>query len=83
MGTDASMANSKCNFDLAGSQCRYAAFCTRADFYRRGGVPLSTYAMFRGMLPLQGFMLAIVTFNLLIMAFSILDFGTIPNASGE
>jgi hypothetical protein len=35
------------------------------------------------MLPLQGFMLAIVTFNLLIMAFSILDFGTIPNASGE
>ncbi len=55
---------------------------TKEDFYRKGGVPQCTYRMFRGMLPLQGFMVAIVIFNLFILAWWFLGYGTIPNAAG-
>lgn len=56
---------------------------TNEDFYRKGGVPQCTYRMFRGMLPLQGFMVAIVMFNLFILAWWLLGLGTIPNAAGQ
>lgn len=56
---------------------------TKEEFYRKGSVPQCTYRMFRGMLPLQGFMVAIVTFNLFIMAWWLTGNGTVPNASGE
>ena len=59
-----------------------ATFTSR-DFYRRNGVPDATYRMFRGMLPLQGFMVAIVVFNLFIVASWLWGDGSIPNASGE
>ena len=36
------------------------AMFSKPDFYTRRGVPHSTYMMFRGLLPLQGFMVAIV-----------------------
>ncbi|MDZ7754542.1 MAG: YeeE/YedE thiosulfate transporter family protein [Gammaproteobacteria bacterium] len=55
---------------------------TKEEFYRKGGVPRCTYHMFRGMLPLQGFMVAIVVFNLFILAWWMLGKGSIPNASG-
>ncbi len=35
------------------------------------------------MLPLQGFMVALVTFNLFILVWWLLGYGTIPNASGQ
>ncbi len=73
----------KCGFGTECSVMAPEATFTKAEFYRRGGVPLATYAMFRGMLPLQGFMVTVVMFNLFIMASWILDYGTIPNASGE
>lgn len=56
---------------------------TKEEFYRKGGVPQCTYYMFRGMLPLQGFMAAIVVFNLFILGRWLLGYGSIPNASGE
>ncbi len=56
---------------------------TSPRFYREGGVPMATYAMFRGMLPLQGFMVAIVLFNLFILGSWWMDVGSIPNASGD
>lgn len=59
-----------------------ATFTSR-DFYRRNGVPDCTYRMFRGMLPLQGFMVAIVIFNLFILASWLWGDGSIPNAAGE
>jgi uncharacterized membrane protein YedE/YeeE len=55
---------------------------TKEAFYRKGGVPQCTYYMFRGMLPLQGFMVAIVSFNLFIMVWWLTGNGTVPNASG-
>jgi len=59
-----------------------SAFTSR-EFYRKNGVPDCTYKMFRGMLPLQGLMVAIVTLNLFIVYSWIWGEGTIPNASGE
>jgi len=56
---------------------------TNQEFYRRSGVPDCTYKMFRGMLPLQGFMVAIVSLNIFIMASYLWGDGSIPNASGE
>ncbi len=56
---------------------------TKEEFYRKGGVPQRTDYMFRGMLPLQGFMVAIVMFNLFILAWWLLGYGTIPNAAGN
>lgn len=59
-----------------------SAFTSR-EFYRNNGVPDCTYKMFRGMLPLQGLMVAIVTLNLFIVYSWIWGDGTVPNASGE
>jgi hypothetical protein len=73
----------KCGFGTECSVMAPEATFTKPQFYRKSGVPLATYAMFRGMLPLQGFMVAVVMFNLFIMTFWILDYGTVPNASGE
>lgn len=56
---------------------------TKESFYLKGGVPQCTYRMFRGMLPLQGFMVAVVVFNLFILAWWLLGKGTIPNAAGQ
>ena len=56
---------------------------TSKDFYRRNGVPDCTYRMFRSMLPLQGFMVAIVMLNLFILGSWLTDTGSIPNAAGE
>lgn len=55
---------------------------TPRRWYRRNGVPMATYAMFRSMLPLQGFMVAIVVFNLFVLGSWWLNTGSIPNASG-
>jgi len=73
----------KCGFGTECSVMAPEATFTKADFYRRGGVPLATYTMFRGMLPLQGFMVAIVMFNLFIMASWLSGYGSVPNAAGE
>ena len=73
----------KCGFGTECSVMAPEATFTNASFYRKGGVPMATYAMFRGMLPLQGFMVAIVIFNLFILGSWITGAGTIPNASGE
>jgi uncharacterized membrane protein YedE/YeeE len=73
----------KCGF---GTECAVMApesTLTKPDFYRNNGVPMATYAMFRGMLPLQGFMVAIVMFNLFILAFWMLELGSVPNAAGD
>ncbi len=56
---------------------------TKEEFYLKGGVPQCTYRMFRGMLPLQGFMVSIVVFNLFIMVWWLTGQGTIPNAAGD
>lgn len=73
----------KCGFGTECSVMAPEATFTSADYYRRGGVPLATYAMFRGMLPLQGFMVAVVMFNLFIVGSWWLGYGSVPNASGE
>lgn len=49
----------------------------------RKGIPVGTFRMFRSMLPLQGFMTAIVVFNLYILGAWALGIGDIPNASGD
>ena len=73
----------KCGFGTECSVMAPEAIFTKAEFYRSGGVPLATYRMFRGMLPLQGFMVAIVSFNLVILGFWLTGHGSIPNAAGE
>ncbi|MCU7929158.1 MAG: YeeE/YedE family protein [Candidatus Thiodiazotropha sp. (ex Codakia rugifera)] len=73
----------KCGFGTECSVMAPEAVFTKPEFYLRGGVPKSTYHMFRGMLPLQGFMVAIVMFNLFIVASWLMGVGDIPNASGE
>jgi len=73
----------KCGF---GTECAVMApesMLTKPEFYRAGGVPLATYRMFRGLLPLQGFMTAIVSFNLFILVSWLTGYGSIPNAAGE
>ncbi len=69
-----------------GTECSVMApesIVTPKRFYRNNNVPDCTYKMFRGMLPLQGFMVAIVVFNLFILYSWIWGDGSIPNASGE
>ncbi|CAK0754257.1 Sulf_transp domain-containing protein [Gammaproteobacteria bacterium] len=71
----------KCGF---GTECAVMApesIFTKPEFYRARGVPLSTYRLFRGMLPFQGFMMAIVIFNLFILFSWLTGHGAIPNAS--
>jgi len=73
----------KCGF---GTECSVmapeSAFMSR-ERYCDEGVPLCTYRMFRSMLPLQGFMVAIVLFNLYILGAWLLGAGSIPNAAGD
>jgi hypothetical protein len=73
----------KCGFGTECSVMAPESIFTKASFYRNRGVPLATYQMFRSMLPLQGFMIAIVMFNLFIIGRWMLGYGSIPNASGE
>jgi len=73
----------KCGFGTECSVMAPEATFTKPDFYRKGGVPMSTYIMFRGMLPLQGFMVAVVMFNLFILGSWMLDVGSVPNAAGD
>ncbi len=73
----------KCGF---GTECSVmapeSAFMSKEQ-YCDDGVPLCTYRMFRSMLPLQGFMVAIVLFNLYILGAWLLGAGSIPNAAGD
>jgi hypothetical protein len=73
----------KCGFGTECSVMAPESAFTKQDFYTRHGVPLATYAMFRAMLPLQGFMTAIVVFNLFIVGAWLLGTGSIPNAAGK
>jgi len=73
----------KCGFGTECSAMAPESLFTKPDYFRKGGVPLSTYNMFRGMLPLQGFMVAIVLFNLFILASWMGGYGDVPNAAGE
>ncbi len=72
----------KCGFGTECAVMAPEAALTKPAFYRAGGVALATYRMFRGMLPLQGFMVAIVSFNLFILVAWLTGHGRIPNASG-
>nr|VFJ70892.1 MAG: Sulphur transport [Candidatus Kentron sp. FM]VFJ72881.1 MAG: Sulphur transport [Candidatus Kentron sp. FM]VFK17185.1 MAG: Sulphur transport [Candidatus Kentron sp. FM] len=73
----------KCGFGTECSVMAPESVFTKPDYFQKGGVPLSTYSMFRGMLPLQGFMVAIVVFNLFIMIRWMTGYGSVPNAAGE
>lgn len=73
----------KCGFGTECSVMAPESAFTKQEFYRRSGVPLATYSMFRAMLPLQGFMVAIVVFNLFIVGSWLLGTGSIPNAAGD
>ncbi len=76
------MGIAKTGFGTECSVMAPEATFTKEEMYRKGGVPRCTYYMFRGMLPLQGFMVAIVVFNLFILFSWLTGTGTIPNASG-
>jgi uncharacterized membrane protein YedE/YeeE len=73
----------KCGFGTECSVMAPESIFTKPEFYRRGGVPLATYIMFRSLLPLQGFMAAIVSFNLFILVSWLTGHSSIPNAAGE
>nr|VFJ61540.1 MAG: Sulphur transport [Candidatus Kentron sp. FW] len=73
----------KCGFGTECSVMAPESVFTKPGYFLRGGVSLATYRMFRGMLPLQGFMVAIVVFNLFIMASWMSGYGSIPNAAGD
>lgn len=73
----------KCGFGTECSAMAPESIFTEPHHFQKGGVPLSTYNMFRGMLPLQGFMVAIVLFNLFILFSWMSGHGSIPNAAGE
>lgn len=72
----------KCGF---GTECAimspHASLMSQKGYQNRG-VPNATYAMFRGLLPLQGLMTAVVVFNLFILGSWFFGTGSIPNASG-
>nr|VFK62836.1 MAG: Sulphur transport [Candidatus Kentron sp. TC] len=73
----------KCGFGTECSVMAPESVFTKYSYFQRGGVPLATYRMFRGMLPLQGFMVAIVMLNLFILGSWMTGRGDIPNAAGE
>lgn len=73
----------KCGFGTECSVMAPESVFMQEKSYRAKGVPLCTFRMFRGMLPLQGFMAAIVLFNLYLLGAWLLDIGSIPNAAGE
>lgn len=69
-----------------GTECAAMApescFTTEKRFCSGGGAACS-FRMFRGMLPLQGLMTAVVVFNLVILGSWLWLGGTIPNAAGR
>lgn len=73
----------KCGF---GTECSVMApesvFISKKHYCGQG-LPVCTFRMFRSMLPLQGFMAAIVLFNLYILGAWMMGVGDIPNAAGE
>ncbi len=73
----------KCGFGTECSVMAPEAVFIKEKAYCGAGLPQATYRMFRGMLPLQGFMLAIVPFNLYILVSWYLGTGGVPNAAGE
>jgi hypothetical protein len=73
----------KCGFGTECSVMAPEAVFSKPNFYTKRGVPHSTYMMFRSLLPLQGFMVAIVIFNLFLMYAWSSGFGLMPNAVGE
>ncbi len=73
----------KCGFGTECSVMAPESALMSKERYCKDGVPLCTYRMFRGMLPLQGFMVAIVLFNLYILTAWLFGFGSIPNAAGD
>ncbi len=73
----------KCGFGTECSVMAPESVFMKKEHYCSKGVPLCTFRMFRSMLPLQGFMVAIVVFNLFILGAWILNLGDIPNASGD
>ncbi|CAK0780722.1 Sulf_transp domain-containing protein [Gammaproteobacteria bacterium] len=73
----------KCGFGTECAVMSPEAALTTPALYRAGGVPIATYRMFRSTLPLQGFMVAIVIFNLFILASWLTGHGRIPNAAGS
>jgi len=73
----------KCGFGTECSVMAPESVFMRQEAYRAKGVPLCTFRMFRGMLPLQGFMAAIALFNLYILGAWLLGVGSVPNAAGE
>jgi len=73
----------KCGFGTECSVMAPEAVFSKPNFYTKRGVPHSTYMMFRGLLPLQGFMVAIVIFNLFLMYAWTSGIGLIPNAVGD
>jgi len=73
----------KCGFGTECSVMAPESVFMNEETYRGKGVPLCTFRMFRSMLPLQGFMAAIVLFNLYLLGAWLLGAGNIPNAAGE
>jgi len=73
----------KCGFGTECSVMAPESALMSEERYCNDGVPLCTYRMFRSMLPLQGFMVAIVLFNLYILVAWYFGFGSIPNAAGD
>lgn len=73
----------KCGFGTECSVMAPESVFTKPQFYVERGVPHSTFMMFRGLLPLQGFMVAIVVFNLFLMYAWTSGFGNMPNAVGD
>lgn len=69
-----------------GTECAVMApeaILAKKEFFCRRGVPLCSFNMFRGMLPLQGLLVAVVLFNLAILIRWLGFGGPVPNASGE
>jgi len=73
----------KCGFGTECSVMAPESVFMQEKSYRAQGVPLCTFRLFRGMLPFQGFMAAIVLFNLYLLGAWLLGVGSIPNAAGE
>lgn len=73
----------KCGFGTECSVMAPESVFMDKDAYCGKGVPLCTFRMFRSMLPLQGFMAAVVLFNLYILGAWLLGVGSIPNAAGD
>jgi hypothetical protein len=69
-----------------GTECAVMApeaILAKKEFFCSRGVPLCSFNMFRGMLPLQGLLVAIVLLNLTILVRWLGFGGPVPNASGE